>query len=166
MLSKLWSWIRAGLKTISSLSENFVGKDALKKFNEYSDEIVETINKALNIPSMESAAEEYFDDYNDFVTEAGQTVSSYNKWQVAKSRYDSTSSYVNYYTRKLQEAKRARNSNNIERYSKLLKRSETSLYRRARIMNSKWNTFTTNAKEAGELFIPLWNGYEKLKSGF
>ena len=163
VLIKIIQALRTFLASARNLVITFTGKDTLKEFEDYADQIVDKINQALNVPSYAAEAATYEQDYNDFMTELDEAKTDYASWETATTNYNSTVTVLASYRASLVTAQSQGDQNAIDNYETLISRSEVSLARRETIMNSRWSDFTGSVGEVVTAFTPLWSGYETLK---
>ena len=163
VLTKIIAVVKTFLASARNLVTTFTGKDTLKDFEDYADQIVDKINEALGIATYADEAATYEQDYNDFMSELDEAKSDYGSWETAKDNYNSTVTVLASYRASLATAKAAGDQDAISNYETLISRSETSLARRKTIMDSRWSDFTSSVGEVVTAFTPLWSGYETLK---
>lgn len=163
VLSQILAIVRTFLASARNLVITFTGKDTLKEFEDYADQIVGKINEALGVPEYADEAATYEQDYNDFMSELDEAKSDYGSWETATGNYNDTVTVLASYRASLAAAQAAGDQDAISNYETLISRSETTLARREAIVNSRWSDFLSSVGEVVTAFTPLWNGYETLK---
>lgn len=163
VLSQILAIVRTFLASARNLVITFTGKDTLKEFEDYADQIVAKINEALGVAEYATEAATYEQDYNDFMSELNEAKSDYGSWETATGNYNDTVTVLASYRASLAEAQAAGDQDAIDNYETLISRSETTLARREAIVNSRWADFIDSVGEVVTAFVPLWAGYETLK---
>lgn len=164
MVRRLTPSMRTTLSNATSITRRYNGKSNIKRYNNNSTIITDTLIQAIGVLGLTSTVTTFQIHNNTMLTNLGYLITAFSRWQTAKRNHESTVSTIRDYQRKLRSARRLHNTAMIKKYKKLIVRAQTTKRRRAGVLNTTWSDFLTKAQDAGDAFLNVWNSYEGTKT--